>query len=93
MRYRDGLATTLAGAAIPYGYTLVVWSSGSVVGERHGSPDLWEIALFFAGASAAMPCCASWCAVGMFISSTGLAASTSSQRVPFKGRPSLWLWQ
>lgn len=36
MRYRDELATTLAGAAIPYGYTLVVWSTGSVVGERHG---------------------------------------------------------
>jgi hypothetical protein len=53
MRYRDGLTTTLAGAAIPYGYTLVVWSSGSVVGERNGPPDLWEIALFFAGASAA----------------------------------------
>jgi hypothetical protein len=53
MRYRDGLTTTLAGAAIPYGYTLVVWSSGSVVGERHGPPDLGEIALFFAGASAA----------------------------------------
>ena len=53
MRYRDGLMTTLDGAAIPYGYTLVVWSSGSVVAERHGPPDLWEIALFFAGASAA----------------------------------------
>src|SRR5919109_2922720 len=53
MRYRDGLTTTLAGAAIPYGYTLVVWSSGSVVGERHGPPDLGEIALFFTGASAA----------------------------------------
>jgi|1186.fasta_scaffold429587_2 hypothetical protein len=53
MRYRDGLTTTLAGAAIPYGYTLVVWSTGSVVAERHGRPDLWEIALFFAGASAA----------------------------------------
>jgi hypothetical protein len=53
MRYRDGLTRTLVGAAIPYGYTLVVWSSGSVVGERHGPPDLWEIVLFFAGASAA----------------------------------------
>ena len=53
MRYRDGLTTTLAGAAIPYGYTLVVWSSGSVVAEHHGPPDLWDIALFFAGASAA----------------------------------------
>lgn len=53
MRYRDRLTTTLAEAAIPYGYTLVVWSSGSVVGERHGPPGLWEIALFFTGASAA----------------------------------------
>ena len=95
MRYRDGLTTTLAGAAIPYGYTLVVWSSGSVVAEHHGLPDLWDIALFFAALPLPTPCCASWYATETFISSTGtgLAAVRSSQRVSFKGRPSRLLWQ
>jgi hypothetical protein len=51
MRYAEGLRTTLAGAAIPYGYTLVVWSSGSVVAERHGAPDVWDVVLFVSGAS------------------------------------------
>jgi len=51
LRYRDGLATTLAGAAIPYGYTLVVWSTGSVVvNERHALPTVWDVVLFAAGA-------------------------------------------
>jgi hypothetical protein len=50
-RYRDGLATTLAGAAIPYGYALVVWATGSLVLERHGSPDVWNIVGFAAGAA------------------------------------------
>ena len=39
-------------AAIPYGYTLVIWSSGSVVAERQAART-WDIAWFFAGASAA----------------------------------------
>ena len=52
MRYLDGLATTLAGAAIPYGYTLVVWSSGSLVADHHRRPDVWDVALFAAGAAA-----------------------------------------
>lgn len=52
MRYLDGLATTLAGAAIPYGYTLVVWSTGSLVADHHNRPDIWDVALFAAGAAA-----------------------------------------
>lgn len=50
-RFRDGLATTLAGAAIPYGYTLVVWSTGSVLADAHGSPDVVRVVMFVAGAA------------------------------------------
>lgn len=53
MRCLDGHATTLAGAAIPYGYTLVVWSSGSFVGDHHHSPDVWDVGPFAGGAAAA----------------------------------------
>ena len=53
MRYVDGLATTLTSAAVPYGYTLVVWSTGSVVSARHRHPDVVDVALFAAGAAAA----------------------------------------
>ena len=53
MRYADGLATTLAGAAVPYGYTLVIWSSGSFAAHFDGRPDVPRIVLFVGGAAGA----------------------------------------
>lgn len=50
MRYRDGLATTLASAAIPYGYSLLVWMSGALADEHHGTPRTRDILAFGAGA-------------------------------------------
>ena len=49
-RYLDGIATTLASAAVPYGYALVVWSSGSLVSDSRGKPGVQDVILFAAGA-------------------------------------------
>jgi hypothetical protein len=49
-RYLDGLATTLASAAVPYGYALVVWSSGSLLSNSRGKPGVQDVILFAAGA-------------------------------------------
>ena len=49
-RYLDGIATTLASAAVPYGYTVVVWSSGSLVSNSRGKPGVEDVVLFAAGA-------------------------------------------
>ena len=40
MRYLDGLASTLAGAAVPYGYGVVIWSSGAFVMHSHSTPGV-----------------------------------------------------
>lgn len=56
MRYADGLATTLAGAAIPYGYALVLWTSGALAEEHHGHPHTREVVVFAAGAVVAYGC-------------------------------------
>ena len=53
MRYLDGLATTLASAAVPYGYSLMVWSSGALATQHHGSPRTGDVASFAGGAVAA----------------------------------------
>lgn len=46
------LATVLRGSAVPYGYTLTVLASHSILARRHGQPDVYDIALFVAGALA-----------------------------------------
>lgn len=44
------LTTVLRGSAIPYGYTLTVLSTHAVLTNRHGDPDVPEVALFVTGA-------------------------------------------
>jgi hypothetical protein len=39
-------------AALPFGYTLVTWTSGGVLIYRHGPPSLLEAYLFMLGALA-----------------------------------------
>jgi hypothetical protein len=51
--YLDGIATTLASAAVPYGYALVIWSSGALVSNSRGKPDVAAVVLFASGAAAA----------------------------------------
>lgn len=44
------LTTVLRGSAVPYGYTLTVLASHSVLSHEHGSPDVLEVLLFVVGA-------------------------------------------
>lgn len=56
MRDRDftrGLAAALHGAALPFGYTLTVWGSGTILTHARGTPGIWEVALFVTAAAAA----------------------------------------
>lgn len=52
-RFTRALATILGRSAIPYGYTITVWTSGAAAERRHGTPSLPETFLFIAGAVAA----------------------------------------
>jgi hypothetical protein len=49
VRLRAELAATLAAAAIPYGYTIAVWSSGAVLMHTHGTPTVAEVFAFIGG--------------------------------------------
>ncbi|HSC49726.1 MAG TPA: hypothetical protein VLD16_05625 [Gaiellaceae bacterium] len=51
--YVDGLATTLAGAAVPYGYAIAIWSTGALLMNRHSTPHVVDVVLFAGGAAAA----------------------------------------
>jgi hypothetical protein len=51
--YSSGLATVLHGSALPYGYTVTVWTSGIMLVRHHGLPTTGEVFLFMAGAIAA----------------------------------------
>ena len=46
----SALATVLRGAAVPYGYTLTVWTSGMMLTRERGVPTVGEVFLFMAGA-------------------------------------------
>lgn len=51
--YAAALVSVLSRSALPYGYTISVWTSGEVLRHDVGSPDIVEIWLFLAGATAA----------------------------------------
>jgi hypothetical protein len=51
--YASALATVLRGSAVPYGYTLTVWTSGMTLTRQRGIPSVGEVFLFAAGAVAA----------------------------------------
>ena len=46
------LATVLRGAAVPYGYTVTVWTSGMMLTRERGLPSVGEVFLFMFGAVA-----------------------------------------
>jgi len=48
----EALATVLRGSAVPYGYTLTVLSSHSIISHSHGPPTVFDILLFVIGAIA-----------------------------------------
>jgi hypothetical protein len=47
---RAALRTVVAASAVPYGYTVSIWSSGSVLMDRRGMPDVLDVLLFVVGA-------------------------------------------
>jgi hypothetical protein len=49
----EALTTVLRGSAVPYGYTLTVLSSHSILSHSHGPPTIFDILLFVVGAIAA----------------------------------------
>ena len=51
-RYTSALATVLRGSALPYGYTLTVWTSGAMLTRHRGLPSTGEAFLFVVGAVA-----------------------------------------
>jgi len=48
----EALATVVRGSAVPYGYTLTVLSSHSIISHSHGPPTTFDILLFVVGAIA-----------------------------------------
>jgi hypothetical protein len=40
------------GSAIPYGYTLTIWTSGAAIESSHGTPTVGDAFLFLIGATA-----------------------------------------
>ncbi|HEY7077753.1 MAG TPA: hypothetical protein VH418_20395 [Solirubrobacteraceae bacterium] len=50
---RQALKSVARGSALPYGYTLTVWSTGAVLMRSHGPPPVGDVFLFLAGGVAA----------------------------------------
>lgn len=48
--YRRRLRGSVASSAAPYGYTLVIWTSGAVTAHFQGNPDSEHALIFAAGA-------------------------------------------
>lgn len=48
--FRSHLRATTSASAVPYGYTITIWSSGTVSVDVLGLPHLGQILLFMAGA-------------------------------------------
>ena len=51
-RYLSALATVLRGSALPYGYTITVWTSGMMLTHERGLPSVGEVFLLIVGAVA-----------------------------------------
>jgi hypothetical protein len=50
--YVQALATTVRSSAIPYGYTIAIWTSGAVLEHAHRKAGVPEAYLFLLGAAA-----------------------------------------
>lgn len=48
--FRAALGTIVVGSALPYGYTVSIWSSGALLIHGEGFPGVVEVFLFFSGA-------------------------------------------
>jgi hypothetical protein len=52
VRYLDALATVIRRSAIPYGYTITIWTAGAVLEHGHSKPGVGHAYLFLVGAVA-----------------------------------------
>lgn len=68
-RYLSGLATVLRDSALPYGYTLTIWSSGMMLTHERGLPSVGEVFLFVVGAFAG------FVVLGLIVKLTGAVAA------------------
>ena len=66
-RYLSALATALRGTALPYGYTLTVWTSGMMLTNERGLPSVGDVFLFMIGAVAG------FVVLGLIVRLTGTA--------------------
>jgi hypothetical protein len=66
----DALRAVLGGSAVPYGYTLTVLASHSILSHSHGAPTILEILLFVIGA------------IGAFTLLALLSQRTSARALP-----------
>jgi hypothetical protein len=48
--YVAALQAALDRAGVPYGYTITIWTSGQVLADERGSPPIWLLPAFAAGA-------------------------------------------
>jgi hypothetical protein len=51
-RYLDAVASVVRRTAIPYGYTITIWTAGGVIVHRHGTPNVGDAYLYLLGAVA-----------------------------------------
>lgn len=49
-RYLAALATVVRRTAIPYGYTITIWTAGATLEHGHGKPNVGQAYLFLLGA-------------------------------------------
>jgi hypothetical protein len=49
-RYFQALATVIRRSAVPYGYTITIWTAGAVLEHRHPKPGVAQAYLFLLGA-------------------------------------------
>lgn len=52
VRSAGALVTVVQRSAIPYGYTLTIWTSGAAIERSHGTPTVGDTFLFLIGAVA-----------------------------------------
>jgi hypothetical protein len=53
-RYREALRVVVAGESKAYGFTLVIWGTGTITLAQHGSPRAIDVMAFVGGALAAI---------------------------------------
>ena len=78
--FRSHLRAATSASAVPYGYTITIWSSGTVSVDVLGVPNLGRVLLFMAGA------------VAGFVAVKGAAFGTAGMVTRAAGAESLSLW-